>query len=109
MPCNLPFTRWTVRMDSLWLVLFATTAGFTASGIVANLYRACGFATQSQTARIARAVVMIFAGPSVIFEMAIRGLFKKEWSRAFFWLVAAGLAYWSLALGLLVMDVTMKF
>jgi hypothetical protein len=95
-------------MHSLWLILFATTAGFTASAIIANLYRACGFTTQSSAARIGRAVVLIFAGPSVIFEMAMRGLLKKEWSRAFFWLVAAGLAYWSLALGLLVIDVSTK-
>jgi hypothetical protein len=99
----------TVRMDSFWLILFATTAGFTASGIIANLYRVCGFSAQTTPARVARSIVMIFAGPSVIFETAMRGFLKKEWSRSFFWLVAAGLAYWSLAIGLFVMDLAMKF
>jgi hypothetical protein len=92
-------------MTSIWLVLFAITVGFTASGVVANLYRVLGFKGDSDAGRIGRAMVMIVAGPTVVFESAVRGMMRKEWPRWLFWLVVAGLAYWSLALGLFVLDI----
>jgi hypothetical protein len=95
-------------MDSFLLILFATTAGFTTSGIIANLYRVCGLSADKSGAWPVRTVVMIFAGPTLFFEAAVRGLTKKEWSKSFFWMVAAGLAYWSLAIGLLVLDIALK-
>ncbi len=52
---------------------------------------------------------MIVAGPTVLFETAVRGYLAKKWSPLFFWFVAAGLAYWSLAIGLLVLDIALKF
>ena len=91
-------------MRSIWLILFAITAGFTASGIVANLYRACGLSGESRGGWIVRGLVMIVAGPNVIFETAVRSFASKQWTPSFFWLVAAGLAYWSLALGLFILD-----
>lgn len=95
-------------MKSLLLFMFATTAGFTASGIVANLYRIAGFDGSKGTAQIVRAFVMIVAGPTVLFETAMRGYLAKEWSPLFFWCVSAGLVYWSLAIGLLVLDIALK-
>ena len=91
-------------MRSIWIVLFAITAGFTASGIVANLYRVCWPKAESGSASVFRTLVLVIAGPNVIFETAIRAFARKEWTPLFFWLVTAGLAYWSLAIGLFVLD-----
>ena len=96
-------------MDSLWLVLFTITAGFTVSAIIANLYRLLGFRAEERSGRVWRVAVLVIAGPSVIFEMAMRGFLAKEWTPSTFWLATAMLAYWSLAVGLLVLEVAVSF
>lgn len=95
-------------MDKLWLILFAITAGFTVSAIIANLYRLLGFGTEERSGRVLRVAVLVIAGPSVIFEMAMRGFHAKEWTPPTFWLATAMLAYWSLAVGLLVLQIAMS-
>ena len=95
-------------MHALWLLLFAITAGFTASGIIANVYRLCGFKAENATGRVIQAVVLVVAGPNVLFEKAMRGLLLKEWKPITFWLVTAGILYWSLALGLIVLEVVSR-
>ena len=87
------------------VVLFAVTAGFTASGIAANLYRLVARKSDTTSARIAYIAVMVVAGPSVLFENAATSLRAKSCSQLAFWLAAAISAYWSLALGLLVLNV----
>ena len=95
-------------MHALWLLLFAITAGFTASGIIANVYRLCGFKAENVTGRVIQAVVLVVAGPNVLFEKAMRGLLLKEWKPITFWLVTAGVLYWSLALGLILLEVVSR-
>jgi hypothetical protein len=95
-------------MHSLWLLLFAMTAGFTASGIIANVYRVSGFKAENTTGRMLQAVVLVVAGPNVLFEKAMRGFLQKEWKPITFWLVTAGVLYWSLALGLIVLEVASR-
>jgi hypothetical protein len=92
-------------MKGYALVFFAITAGLTASAIVANLYRLLHIGTENPAGRLLRAAVMVFAGPSVLFESAMKGRVKKKWSPTLFWLVTAGVLYWCLALGLFVIDV----
>lgn len=92
----------------LTLMLFAVTAGFTASGITANLYKLVAAKRDSTPARIAYLAVMTVAGPSVLFENAAASLRKKACSRLAFWLAAAIAGYWALALGLLVLDVALS-
>jgi hypothetical protein len=91
-------------MQALLLVLLAITAGFTASGIAANLYRLSGVEAKTSAERTLRLAVMVVAGPSVIFENAVRGLLTKQWTSFTFWLATVAVAYWSLALGLLVVE-----
>ena len=95
-------------MHALWLLLFSITAGFTASGIIANVYRVCGFKAESATGRVIQAVVLVVAGPNVLFEKAMRGFLLKEWKPITFWLVTAGVLYWSMALGLIVLEVASR-
>lgn len=87
------------------VVLFAVAAGFTASGIVANTYRLLGKKPESLSARAGYIAVMVFAGPSVLFDNAARAWRNKNCSAAAFWLAAALSGYWSMALGLLVIQI----
>jgi len=89
------------------LVLFATTTGFTASGIVANVYRLMVTKTESPAGRVAYVVVMIAAGPTVLFDHAARAWRGKACSGTAFWLAAAICGYWSLALGLFVIQLAL--
>ena len=91
-------------MHGFVLLLFAVTAGFTASGIAANLYRLSGAKPGDRNAWFLRMAIMTVAGPSVIFESAIKGFVAKEWKPATFCLVIGAVAYWSLALGLFVLQ-----
>jgi hypothetical protein len=89
------------------LILFATTAGFTASGIIANVYRLIVKKAETTVGRIAYVVVMVVAGPTVLFDNAARAWRTKACSATAFWLAAAICGYWSLALGLLVMQLAL--
>lgn len=90
---------------NIFVALFATTAGFTASGIIANLYRLMAKKPDAGLGRVVYVAVMIIAGPSVLFENAARAWRGKDCSALAFWLAAAISSYWSFALGLLVLQV----
>jgi len=94
-------------IGDLMVVLFATTTGFTASGILANSYRLIADKPQSGAAKSAYYAIMVVAGPNVLLENAAQSLQKKACSRLAFWLAAAVAAYWSFAIGLLVLDVSL--
>ncbi len=90
----------------LTIALFAMTAGFTASGIVANLYRLLQKkqpeSTAGQTAHLA---IMVVAGPNVLFENAATSMRAKTCSKVAFWLASAVAGYWSFVLGLFLLNV----
>lgn len=85
------------------VALFALTAGFTASGILANSYRLIADKPQTTVARIGYIAVMVVAGPSVLFENAAKAWRESSCSGTAFWLAAAIAGYWSLAIGLLIL------
>lgn len=87
------------------LVAFATLAGFTASGILANLYRLIAGKPTTLTGRLSYIAVMVVAGPNVLFENAANSFRAKDSSRFAFWLAASIAAYWSFALGMIVIQV----
>lgn len=92
----------------LLVALFVTTAGLTASGIVANLYRLAVGGAQPAKNRALYLAVMVVAGPSVLFDNAARSRLKKECSHIAFWLAAAVAAYWCLVIGLFVLEVALS-
>lgn len=92
-------------MHDVLVALFAMAAGFTASGIASSLYRLFAKDTGSSLGRSIYVAVMVFAGPTVLFENAARAWRQKTCSGVAFWLAAALSGYWSLALGLLVIQV----
>jgi len=96
-------------MESLASVLIVLTSGFTASAIAANLYRIAGFVPETTSGHFIRVVTLMFAGPSEIFESAIHGRIKREWSALGFWLAIAAVSYWSLLLGFIVLQSAKNF
>ena len=92
-------------MHPLANVLIALTAGFTASAIVANIYRIIGYGPETTSGDFVRGPVLLFAGPSELFESAIDARLKGEWSAIGFWLTISMVCYWSLVLGILVLQV----
>jgi uncharacterized membrane protein len=92
----------------LYVALFAATAGFTASGILANLYRiATKKRAETTLSRIAYLVVMVVAGPTVLFNNAAKSWREKSCSGVAFGLAAALAGYWSFAIGLLVVQLAL--
>lgn len=90
------------------VVLFSTACGFTASGILANLYRlAVARKPESSAAKTAYYAVMVVAGPNILIENAAQSLRKKSCSKVAFWLAASVAAYWSFALGLFVLNLSL--
>ena len=89
-------------MQSLASFLLVLTSGFTASAIAANLYRISGFMPETTYGHFVRVCVLMFAGPSEMFESAITARMSKEQSAMLFWLTISAVCYWSSILGLVV-------
>lgn len=90
------------------LAVFAILAGFTASGILANLYRLIAHKPRTTAGQLGYVAVMVVAGPNVLLENAARSLRAKDCSRFAFWLAASIAAYWSFALGMIVIQVSLS-
>jgi len=95
-------------LHNAMVALFALASGFTASGIVANLYRLLVKKTESWASKAGYFAVMTVAGPSVLFDNAARTWRKKGCSATAFWLAAAVSSYWSFALGLFVLQLALS-
>lgn len=95
-------------MNDVVLVLLAVTAGFTVSGIISNLYRLFVKSEKTPLTKTIYMIVMVVAGPSVLFEKAAHAWREKSSSGMAFWLVAAICGYWSLALGLIVIQIAIS-
>jgi hypothetical protein len=89
-------------------MLFSVASGFTASAIVANVYRVSGMRAETSGGKALRSAVLVFAGPSVLFETAMKGILAKTWRPFTFWLATALILYWSLALGLIVLVIALS-
>jgi len=94
-------------MTSIWVFFFAFAAGLTLSGFVANLYRVLGLRHDTRGGRLVRNIVLVVAGPSVLFENAAQAARAGKCPLFHFWIAAAVSAYWCLALGLLVLNIAL--
>jgi len=96
-------------LHNLLVVLFATTAGFTASGIIASIYRLLTKKkAEKPLEKISYWAVMVVAGPTVLFDNAARSWKTKSCSAMAFWLATAICGYWSFALGLFVIELALS-
>jgi hypothetical protein len=91
------------------VMLFSIAAGFTASGIVASLYRLVADKPQSGIGKTVYLAVMVVAGPSVLVGNAAKSFRAKGCSRYSFWLATAVAGYWSFAIGLFVLNISLAF
>ena len=87
------------------LLLFSLAGGLTLSGIVANGYRLVARKPQSPAATAAYYGVMVFAGPSVLFENSTRSFKQRECSRIAYGFALTLACYWAFMLGLAVISV----
>ena len=93
-------------LHELYVASFSVTAGFTASGIAANLYRlSVKKRAETNIARTAYLVVMVIAGPTVLFHNAAKAWRAKSCTGLSFCIAASIAAYWSLAIGMLVLQI----
>ena len=91
-------------MHHLIVALYTIVAGFTASGIVANLYRVIVERTKAKAVMPLHAAIMVVAGPNVLFENAAKGFRAKHCSGVAFSLAALVAGYWSFLLGLFLLE-----
>lgn len=95
-------------LHDLYAAFFMMTAGFTTSGIVSNVYRlAVKKRGDTSGARLAYLSIMVVAGPTVLFDNAAKSWRKKDCSAVGFWLAAAISGYWSLAIGMFVIQLAL--
>jgi hypothetical protein len=83
--------------------------GFTLSGIIANLYLLLFPKAEGNLGKSAHIGVMVFAGPSVLFQSSFKAMREHRGSRGAFWLASAVSAYWSLVLGLIFLEIAFAF
>lgn len=88
-------------VKDLAIVMFAMAAGFTLSGIVANLYR---LLTRQNANEEPHLLVMVVAGPNVLLQGATKSLRARNLSQPLFWLASAVAGYWSFVLGLFLLN-----
>jgi EamA domain-containing membrane protein RarD len=91
-------------LRDLYVVAFSTATGFTASGIIANLYRLV-FPKAETSIKSAHIGIMVFAGPSMLFGNSLKAMREHKSTRIAFWFAAAVSAYWSLVLGMIVLRI----
>jgi hypothetical protein len=92
-------------LHDLYVVAFSMATGFTASGIIANLYQLLFPKAESSFAKTAHIGVMVFAGPSVLFSSTYKAMREHKGTRGTLWFAAAVSAYWSLVIGLIVLRI----
>jgi len=93
-------------LHDLYVALYCVASGFTASGIAASLYRlSVKKRAETSFARMAYLIVMVVAGPTVLFENAAKAWRSKSCTGLSFCVAASIAAYWSLAIGLLVLQI----
>ena len=87
-------------MHNFLLLLFSLSGGLTLSGIVANAYRLLARKPQTPVATAAYYGVMLFAGPSVLFENSTRSFKKKECTMIAYGFALTLASYWAFLIGL---------
>jgi hypothetical protein len=91
------------------ILLFAVAGGLTMSGIAANLYRLLARKPVSRPETVVYFAVMALAGPSVLFNNATKSFRSKACSAAAYAFAVMITAYWSFALGAIMLSFFVRF
>lgn len=92
--------------SELAVLLYAITTGFTASGIVSNIYRFVVGPDGGSTST-AYYVTLPIAGPNVFLQKIAEARRAKTCSQLAFWAVAVLCGYWSLVIGLFILSIAL--
>jgi hypothetical protein len=95
-------------MHNFIVFLFAISAGVTASGLSANIYRLAGGEPTTRLSTIVHYAVMIIAGPVVLMANSTRSFRQKECSRGAYALALVFSGYWAFAMGLFILSVAVS-
>jgi hypothetical protein len=90
------------QRDDVALRVTIVVNDVTASAIAANLYRLSGFMPETTYGHFVRVCVLMFAGPSEMFESAVTARMSRDTSAVLFWLTISAVCYWSSVLGMVV-------
>jgi hypothetical protein len=91
-------------MHEVTVLFFAIASGLTLSGIVANIYKLVVRSAKNLPETTLHWVIMVFAGPSVLFENASQSVRTKKCSIAGYCFAIGVSLYWSFAIGLFMLN-----
>jgi hypothetical protein len=92
-------------MHEVTVLFFAIAAGLTLSGIVANIYKLVVRTAKHLPETTLHWVIMVFAGPSVLFENASQSVRTKKCSIPGYCFAVGLSLYWSFAIGLFMLSI----
>jgi hypothetical protein len=92
-------------MHETTVILFAIAGGLTVSGIVANIYKLVARVAEGLPKTTLHWVIMVLAGPSMLFENASQSLRTKKCSIPAYCFAIALSLYWSFAIGLFILNI----
>jgi len=90
-------------MHNFLVLLFAISAGMTAAGIASNLYGLLANEPNTRLGTLVHYLVMVIAGPLVLFGNSTRSYRNQECSRIAYGLALMLSLYWSFATGLFIL------
>jgi len=93
------------HMHEVTVFFFAIASGLAVSGIVANIYKIVARSAKQLPETTLHWIIMVLAGPIILFENASQSLLAKKCSLPGFCLAIALSLYWSFALGLFVLSI----
>jgi len=92
-------------MHEVTVFFFAIAAGLTLSGIVANIYKLVVRTAKGLPETTLHWIIMVLAGPSVLFENASQSLRTKKCSVPGYCFAIGLSLYWSFAIGLFMLNI----
>jgi hypothetical protein len=91
-------------MHEVTVFFFAVAGGLTISGIVANIYRLVVAVAKDLPYTTLHWVIMVLAGPSLLFENASQSVRTKKCSIPGYCFAIGLSLYWSFAIGLFMLN-----
>jgi hypothetical protein len=101
-----PHIETVAMLRDLAVLLYAITTGFTASGIVSNVYWLV-MGPNETSIPTAYYVALPIAGPNVFLQKIAEARRAQSCSHFAFWVVTALCGYWSLAIGLFILSIAL--
>jgi len=92
-------------MHEYIVFFFAVSAGITASGLLASIYRLIAGEPKTKIGTVLHCAVMVIAGPVVLVSNSTKSYREKKCSKAAYALAIALSFYWSFITGVVILSV----